>query len=120
MFDKRLLWTGVAIAATTLVSLLLVNISTTHDAIPMQEAVSDVRREPSETAAESGESVDYAYLLKEYEGRIAVFVPGKDEPEIIFDTFVKFLPDYDRIQMKNGIPVKDYATLSAIVEDYIS
>jgi hypothetical protein len=33
---------------------------------------------------------------------------------------VKFLPDYDRIQLREGIPVKDYETLSAMIEDYIS
>jgi hypothetical protein len=33
---------------------------------------------------------------------------------------VKYLPDYDRAALREGIPVKDFGELVSRVEDYIS
>ncbi len=51
---------------------------------------------------------------------MAVFTAGESEPEVVLDVFVQYLPDLDREQMAEGIPVKDYNELVALLEDYTS
>lgn len=75
----------------------------------------------------SGEAVtepelqeDYLYILREREGRLAVFRRGESEPQMIFDVPVRVLPQADQYQLAEGIRVKDYQTLVRRIEDYIS
>lgn len=63
---------------------------------------------------------DGNYILKSYEGRVAVFTKGKSEPEMVFDVYVQQLPSYDQGQLNQGIPISDYPTLLSKIEDYIS
>lgn len=123
MFDRRLLLTGVAIVVTAALSLLIVNIPGSGEIVPLQEPVSYIEKRIPDSIGDIADDIgegEYAYIIKSYEGHIAVFIPGKEEPEVVFETLVKYLPDYDRIQMETGIPVRDFEALSAIVEDYIS
>lgn len=121
MFDRRLLWTGVALAVTAGISLLFVNLSGNGGAVLSQENVSYVEKQPAGgNDAPVPDDKGYAYILKSYEGRVAVFIPGSEEPEIVYDKLVKFLPDYDRILMEKGIPIRDFEALVSIIEDYIS
>lgn len=117
MFDQRLAWTGAALAAVTALTFFLVRPQQPPEIAPMTESVSGIERR-----AESGphEEYDYAYILKEHEGRVAVYPAGADEPEMILDVLVKYLPDYDRSQMAEGIHVKTYDELISLLEDYTS
>lgn len=91
--------------------------ATLHEPVSGIEEEYDVPK--SESHAESG--TEYTYILKEHNGHVAVFLyENPSEPEIVLDTLVKFLPDYDRTQMMDGIPVKDYKELLILIEDYIS
>lgn len=59
------------------------------------------------------------YIVKETEGKIAVFESGKSEPlyyleEVVFKT----LPEYDRQLLKSGIKVKTDKELQKVIEDY--
>ena len=103
------------------------------EAVPLHEALPSVRREipdepggraaPGRGAPEHGVpgyGESYAYILKSYNGRVAVFLPGAAEPQMVLDKLVRHLPDYDQIQLERGIPLKDYAALSSAIEDYIS
>ena len=121
MFDRRLFFTCLAITVTALISVLLSNISVPAPEFDnIAEASPPTEQVQATTDTEERPEEEYKYILKNHNGHIAVFVPGKEEPEIVLDTMVKFLPDYDRLQMETGIPVKDYSALTAIVEDYIS
>ncbi len=53
-------------------------------------------------------------------GRLAVFLPGKREPELVFDVWLHHLPDVDRERLQQGIEVFDEETLLALIEDYTS
>lgn len=118
IFDNRTAWTVVALSAVTLCSLLLVRLQGDSDKIAETgEAVSSIRQEIS---AESQNAEKYAYIVKEYKGHIAAFTADSEEPVMTWDTPVRFLPEYDRRLLKEGIPVKDYAELTALIEDYIS
>ncbi len=63
---------------------------------------------------------EYEYILREHDGRLAVFLKDKDTPEMIFDVYVRLLPEYDRGQLNQGVYVKDYEELISRIEDYIS
>ena len=60
------------------------------------------------------------YLLRSYEGRLAVFRQGCDTPELIFDVYTRLLPPADRDRLETGISAPDYETLTRLIEDYIS
>lgn len=117
LFDKRLAWTGAALAAVAAFSFFLTRPQTAPETAPLTESVSGIGR-----GAESKprEEYDYAYILKEHDGRVAVYPAGADEPELILDVLVKYLPDYDRSQMAEGIHIKNYDELVSRIEDYTS
>lgn len=117
LFDQRFVLTGVAIAAVAALSFFIASSRQEEEVRPITESVSGIERK-SET--KEPPEYDYEYLLKEHEGRIAVYQAGANKPEIILDVLVKHLPDYDRSQMAVGIPVKDYDSLISLIEDYTS
>lgn len=63
---------------------------------------------------------EYQYLLKEYNGKLAVYFSNSQTPETVFDLYLSTLPEYDRGQLRLGVPVKDYEELVKRIEDYIS
>lgn len=60
------------------------------------------------------------YLLREHDGKLGVFVGESSEPEMLFDVYIRYLPEYDRQQLAEGIYIEDYAKLVSLIEDYIS
>ncbi len=60
------------------------------------------------------------YLLSQYEGKLAVYIIGKKEPELVFDRFLHYLPDVDRMKLEKGIEVSEYSELLRLIEDYTS
>lgn len=61
------------------------------------------------------------YILKEYQGGIAVFSPNSNTPQREYsDVLVKALPEYDRALLKNGIKVFSDKQLQQLIEDYDS
>ena len=83
---------------------------TTHSAAPPIEQ----EPEPEPIPSPSG------YLLRSYDGRLAVFREGSDTPEMIFDVYTRLLPQSDRERLEDGISAPDYETLTRLIEDYIS
>lgn len=72
---------------------------------------------PGAAADETGSS---GYLLRAYEGRIAVFREGSTTPDLIFDVYTRMLPQPDQAALEVGILVQDYEELTRLIEDYIS
>lgn len=60
------------------------------------------------------------YVLKGHEGKLAVFIGDKKQPEIVFDQYVHLLPDIDRRELEKGIEVENYEELLRLIEDYTS
>ena len=71
-------------------------------------------------SADINETSGVEYVLKDYDGRLAVFKSGLDKPEMVFDVFVKNLPQYDQTALQKGIAAKDIEELNRLIEDYIS
>ncbi len=130
MLDKRLLVTGVGlcviIAAAVVAALLptleadpaLTENAQQQDAAEQLylniEGTVPVEQEPAPKPRPD------TYVIREYNGRIAVFVPGSEQPEMVLEMLVKHLPEYDQRQLREGIEVRGVEELSARIEDYIS
>ncbi len=63
---------------------------------------------------------EYQYILKEFNGKLAVFKKNQIEPEIIFDVIVDSLPEIDVIQLKQGLKIQNEQELNERIEDFIS
>lgn len=60
------------------------------------------------------------YIIREYQGKIGVFMGEKTTPEIIFDQYVHVLPDVDRRDLASGVTADSYEELLTLIEDYTS
>lgn len=60
------------------------------------------------------------YLLKTYDGKLAMFTTDLVVPEMVFDIYVKNLPLLDQQELARGVRVESYDKLTALIEDYIS
>ncbi len=59
------------------------------------------------------------YLIKEYNGKIAVFLNNEPNPiNILESPFVRDLPEYDQRILKEGIIAQSNQELLKILEDY--
>lgn len=70
--------------------------------------------EPQNTDTETN-----VYIVKEYNGKIAVFLSNSTAPlYVLDDPYVRDLPEYDREMLKNGIIANNNSELIKILEDY--
>lgn len=60
------------------------------------------------------------YVVKEYNGKVAVFEKGKDRPFKVTEVNTSDLPQADKEILKNGIETDSQKKLSTILEDYCS
>jgi len=65
-------------------------------------------------------SSEHRYLLREYDGELAVFRENETEPWKLYSVAVNSLPESDRILLRNGIPVSGEEELRRLLEDYTS
>ncbi|MBE6707752.1 MAG: hypothetical protein E7578_00745 [Ruminococcaceae bacterium] len=65
-------------------------------------------------------SVNEQYILKEYDGRIGVFLYGDTQPVRIVEVYVMFLPEQDRIKLRDGIIVNGKMNLETLISDFSS
>lgn len=60
------------------------------------------------------------FILREYDGRIGVFLPGDDTPSEIIPVYVIYLPEADRKALAQGIAVSGRSKLRAMIDDFQS
>ena len=60
------------------------------------------------------------YILKEKDGKVAVYLKTGDTEELIEETDIatEFLTETDRIELQNGIQANGRAELNQLIEDY--
>ena len=114
----RPLITVASLAGAVLLAVTLVLLSPAERAMGTQDTSSSTSSEESSSSSPLDEPT---YLLKEYEGRLAVFrQDAPDDPDLVLDVFIHSLPEFDQQQLRDGIPVRDEKELTARIEDYIS
>ena len=63
---------------------------------------------------------EYKYILKDFQGKLAVFEKNKKDPEMIFDVLIDSLPEVDVIELQQGLKIKDEQELNERIEDFVS
>lgn len=121
---KRLVTTVVMISAAIAAGVGLAVLPRVDAAAAPQLLVEELPQDGpgslDESQEEPPEEVAAGYLLGEYNGRVSVLSPDTREPEMIFDIFVRTLPDADQQLLRQGIRVDTYEELTRLIEDYIS
>ncbi len=74
----------------------------------------------SPAPADSSAAPVASYTIGVWEERLAVFVPGREEPERLYDVYVSTLPSEEQDRLEKGIPVYSDAELARLLEDYTS
>lgn len=122
---KRLVAAIAAVSAAIAAGVALAVVPRTDAAVSPQSLAEIAPPDPASSqpsAPSSREAVpaETTYLLGEYNGRVSVLSPETREPEMIFDIFVRTLPDPDQELLHEGIRVSTYEELTRLIEDYIS
>lgn len=119
MHRRALLWTAGSLAVAALAGMLAVYSYNANRRQPQsaQRPISDVQIDSDSPADKES---DCQYILRADAGRLAVYLPGEEEPQMVFDTPVRVLPEFDQRQLEEGIPVKDYESLVRMIEDFVS
>ncbi|HEX3026871.1 MAG TPA: hypothetical protein VHR42_06555 [Clostridia bacterium] len=60
------------------------------------------------------------YIVKEYHGKVGIFLTGKNTPQQILDVYVSSLPQPDQGELKTGISVATQQKLLEMIENYTS
>jgi hypothetical protein len=71
-------------------------------------------------SARSEDGTTPSYVLREYDGRIAVFTVGNNFPEIVFEVSVDSLPVFDQYALARGVFAENVIELNRLIEDYTS
>ena len=75
----------------------------------------------TETPATTEQTTQYkTYVVREYDGMVAVFEKHKERPVKITDTYVSSLPQGDRDNLRDGIEVNSDEKLRKLLEDLCS
>lgn len=109
---------NISIAAVVAATILLVSVvmGLSFWGISDEKAPSEA---PSELLVKTIVTEKTRYLMREYEGKVAVF--NEDGTVYrIFEVSVALLPEYDRILLENGIEISGDSELRARIEDYTS
>lgn len=72
----------------------------------------------SQTLTLSGASADsVCFVLREYDGKIALFQENESEPLAVYRTPINSLYPADKELLKDGIRVKSKSEISRLIED---
>lgn len=109
-------------AMSILIAFLLTVLLPEPDAPPQSPLSQTESAAPAQPLSQSA-SDGAQYLLKEQDGKLAVYaMPWKegDPPQMVLDVPLSTLPPYDQGQLRIGVPIRDYEELVQRIEDYIS
>ena len=67
---------------------------------------------------ESKEENNNGYIVKKYNGQVAIFKEGESDPFEILDINISSLPESDQKALETGISIKDSDKLRKLIEDY--
>lgn len=80
-------------------------------------ALTAPRSAPAAGTASVDMPEDNGYLLRDWQGYIAVFEGRGDTPTSLTDIETATLNDFDREKLRNGIPAHDRTELMSLLED---
>lgn len=64
------------------------------------------------------DTVGFMYTICEYNGNVAVFVYGENEPKVILDCKINSLPELDAANIRHGINIRTDDELQYFIEAF--
>lgn len=77
-------------------------------------------RHTAAAASSAAQTQQAGYIVRDYNGRIAVFGSAGGGPQQVFDVYTNQLPGDVQQQLKKGIHVRTHDDLLALIENYTS
>ncbi|MDR3178834.1 MAG: hypothetical protein LBT82_02095 [Oscillospiraceae bacterium] len=77
-------------------------------------------KDPELAESKTEEETSSTYIIKDYNGKVAVFEKGKQNPFRITNCQISQLPVCDQDVLKTGIEAKTESELVRVLEDYCS
>lgn len=71
-------------------------------------------------SAQSEKNVSYEYILKSYDGKIAVYSAKNNSLEKVYNIYINTLPQQDIDMLNKGIKIKDSKELKSYIQDFDS
>lgn len=96
---NMILWT---VASSLVVGMVIILFTT-----------SDIRRNSEDISVTN----NISFVLKDYNGNLALFRGNSDEPYVVLDEKTSFLNEYDRNRVVSGISVNTRTELEKLIED---
>lgn len=100
----------ILIISSVVILSTILNVSALSDAAELNKA---------KKTTENASVEEDKYILKDYNGRIALFFQNETKPIEIYDVFTSSLPESDAKALKDGVSVTD-DKLKKILEEYTS
>ena len=63
-------------------------------------------------------SHDYAYIPRDYKGKLAVYEMDGAQPLEVYEVYTHLLPESDVLHLQKGIPVETEEELHRLLEDF--
>lgn len=67
---------------------------------------------------ELADSETRVYILREFDGVVALFAPGREEPFELTDILVSSLPYADQVSLRQGLVLRGEEALRQTLEDF--
>ncbi len=59
-------------------------------------------------------------LLGVWDGKLALFTEGRDNPDEVYDVYIQTLPEEEQARLRQGIVIQSEEELASWLEDYTS
>lgn len=103
---------------TTAVCALVIAASALMAAFMLPAGQAVLTSEPVTATRSSSSAV--LYIMRSYQGKVAVFEPGKSEPSRVLDVYVETLPKDEQDKLAAGIDIESQAQLESMIDNYTS
>lgn len=123
MVGKRKIFSPITVLIVTSIFFIALSISLSMINSTEPKATSDKGSQSKSELTESPsnkEPENITYLVKNYNGKIAVFEKGQTKPFKITSVNIDDLPDVDKKLLERGIETDSQKKLLSILEDYCS
>lgn len=114
--------TGIVfVLSISLLTLTLNQYSSKQTVVPTPTA--DASAQANTQASDSEDSstektVEEIYIIKNYQGKIGIFIKGDENPFQILDIDPSLLPEKDQEELSEGLEIKGAENLRQIIEDF--
>lgn len=96
----------------------LVGLCATMAVMTVGLSAREVGSPASETTATTARMTEHYRTVGAWEGKLAVFLPGRETPERVYDVRISSLPQQEQERLNNGIAVLSASELLSLIEDY--